>query len=258
MKISAAGWPRQRLDDGPLVLHVDQVSRHTPEHVAFPLRVLAVFLAVLHDILRRALVLLNIALEQRLSAELRSEIEQVDQNENGQSRRHGKPPSDIALVLHRDRLIDSDLQSNEKLSRFLCRTPLRAEIYRAAGPRPAPRFRIPDSELRITAGLPFPHGPRHPTRPIRENPRTARTSGLQPCDSGPNMKSARTTTACAAQRVTRARPSRSDATKPPVDGRSRSPPQGSGRCIPRRAGRTVTPRVLTLPASCGQAPFQTC
>ena len=69
------------------------------------------------------------------------------------------------------------------------------------------------------------------------------------------MKSARTTTACAAQRVTRARPSRSDATKPPVDGRSRSPPQGSGRCIPRRAGRTVTPRVLTLPASCGQAPF---
>ena len=69
------------------------------------------------------------------------------------------------------------------------------------------------------------------------------------------MKSARTTTACAAQRVTRARPSRSDATKPPVDGRSRSPPQGSGRCIPRRAGRTATPRVLTLPASCGQAPF---
>ena len=118
----------------------------------------------------------------------------------------------------------------------------------------SPGSEIPDSELRITAGLPFPHGPRHPARPIRENPRTARTSGLQPCDSGPNMKSARTTTACAAQRVTRARPSRSDATKPPVDGRSRSPPQGSGRCIPRRAGRTVTPRVLTLPASCGQAP----
>ena len=105
---------------------------------------------MLHDILRRALVLLNIALEQRLSAELRSEIEQVDQNENGQSRRHGKPPSDIALVLHRDRLIDSDLQSNEKLSRFLCRTPLRAEIYRAAGPRPAPRFRIPDSGFRTS------------------------------------------------------------------------------------------------------------
>ena len=152
---------RQRLDDGPLVLHVDQVSRHTPEHVAFPLRVLAVFLAVLHDILRRALVLLNIALEQRLSAELRSEIEQVDQNENGQSRRHGKPPSDIALVLHRDRLIDSDLQSNEKLSRFLCRTPLRAEIYRAAGPRPAPRFRIPNfaspPACRFRTGPAIPH-----------------------------------------------------------------------------------------------------
>ena len=56
----------------------------------------------------------------------------------------------------------------------------------------SPGSEIPDSELRITAGLPFPHGPRHPARPIRENPRTARTSGLQPCDSGPNMKSART------------------------------------------------------------------
>ena len=51
-----------------------------------------------------------------------------------------------------------------------------------------------------------------------------------------------------------AEPVRRDETRL-FDGRSRSPPQGSGRCIPRRAGRAVTPRVLTLPASCGQAPF---
>ena len=118
------------------------------------------------------------------------------------------------------------------------------------GLRPAPRLRTPHHRRpAVSARAPPSRTPDQGESSDRPRLRTA-TARQRPC-----MKSARTTTTGAAQRVTRTRPSRSDTTKPPVDGRSRPPPQRSGHRIPRRAGRTATPRAPTLPASCGQTPF---